>query len=164
MTNHSSILAWKNPVDRGVSPGGAQKCQTQLSPHTHQAAHLNLNFKPCSLERECQEVTDSDKECLLGVTPHGWHRHPAVGPAEPACTLPLGRFEPRSECTEMFISAASCKWTQRSQSIMGQGTTQGVQVGWSCYSRTGLKEDMYQRGRLAWTTAYGCWSLHSDPL
>ena len=65
---------------------------------------------------------------------------------------------------KMFISAASCKWTQRSQSITSQGTTQVVQVGWSYHSRTALKGDMYQRGRLAWTTACGCWSLHSEPL
>ena len=86
MKNHSSILAWKNPMDRGAweaqPRGSARVRHNWIHTHTRQNTLLSLNFKSCPLERECQEVTDSDKECLLGVTPHGCLRTPSCGSCE----------------------------------------------------------------------------------
>ena len=42
MATHSSVLAWKNPMDRGTWRAidrGVGKSQTRLSTHTHQSSY-----------------------------------------------------------------------------------------------------------------------------
>lgn len=60
-----------------------------------------LNFKPCPLERECQEVTDSTRSAFWEDT--SWlPADSAVGPGIWARAA-LGSFKTLSECTDVHF-------------------------------------------------------------
>ena len=56
MATHSSILAWRNPLDRGAQSMKSQKITTQLESKQHFIWHSELVLQIIQINRKCSSA------------------------------------------------------------------------------------------------------------